>query len=102
MKKKLAIGPFRIEDKLPKEKLLIDDKEKSDLLIPTRKYDQNILYFYQMAISTTNPILQYISFYHIMEFFLEESYHKSLIDFVKGRWSDLPMVPAVQHVSRKS
>lgn len=50
---------------------------------PKRKYIPDLVYHYQMAISSDSPFLQYISYYHIMEHFFEKIYNEELIRLVQ-------------------
>ncbi len=52
---------------------------------PKRTYDPNIIYYYQMAISSENPVLQFISLYHVMEYFFDHVYNEKIIAFLKSR-----------------
>ncbi|QAA31229.1 hypothetical protein [Clostridium manihotivorum] len=50
---------------------------------PKRKYIPDLIYHYQMAVSSESPFLQYISYYHIMEHFFEKIYNDELIRLVQ-------------------
>ncbi len=50
---------------------------------PKRKYIPDLVYHYQMAISSDSPYLQYISYYHIMEHFFEKIYNEELIKLIQ-------------------
>ena len=56
-----------------------------DLVVPEKLYKDNLIYYYQMALSTQMPVLQYLFFYQIIEYFFENSYFESWIEFFKER-----------------
>lgn len=53
-----------------------------DIDPPRRKYISNLVYHYQLAVSTDSPLLQFISLYHVVEHFFDEIYNQVLIDTV--------------------
>ncbi|MCD6142952.1 hypothetical protein [Thermococcus sp.] len=59
-------------------------KRTKKLVPPRRKYKSDLVYYYQMALSTTNPLLQFISYYHIIEFFFEIVYIEDIIALIKN------------------
>lgn len=52
---------------------------------PKRHYIPDLIYHYQMAIGTDNPLLQYLSFYHIAEHFYESVFEDDLIHNVREK-----------------
>jgi hypothetical protein len=55
----------------------------SELDPPRRTYPNDLVYHYQMALSSDVPFLIYISFYHIFEHFFETVFNDDLIETVK-------------------
>lgn len=55
---------------------------------PKRIYVSDLVYHYETAISTENPHLQFLAFYHILEYSFEEVYSKNLIDSIKNKITD--------------
>jgi hypothetical protein len=51
--------------------------------IPKRFYIPELLYHYQMAIASDSPQLEYLSYYHIAEYFFESVFNEDLIQNVK-------------------
>ena len=51
---------------------------------PKRKYENDLILFYQKGISSESVDLQYLSFYHILEHFFEKIYNDELIKSIKG------------------
>lgn len=56
-----------------------------DIESPKRKYQQDLILFYQKGISSESADLQYLSFYHIMEHFFEKIYNEDLLQSVKDK-----------------
>lgn len=54
-----------------------------DIEPPKRKYENDLILFYQKGISSESVDLQYLSFYHILEHFFEKIYNDELIKSIK-------------------
>ena len=52
---------------------------------PHRIYNHDLVYHYQMAISTDSVPLQFLSFYHVIEHFFHDIYHEDLINTLKAK-----------------
>lgn len=63
----------------------IRGNELTDIEVPKRKYSADLLYHYQMALSSESPFLKYISFYHILEHFFEKIYHDDLVESLQSK-----------------
>lgn len=82
--KKLSIdGILSHTKKLTERKLSFDEID-----CPKRAYISDLVYHYETAISTENPHLQFLAFYHILEYSFEEVYDKYLIGLVKNKITD--------------
>ena len=46
---------------------------------PKRRYDPFIIEYYRQASESSDPFIQYISYYHILEYFYDEIFNKKLI-----------------------
>lgn len=55
--------------------------------VPHRAYNDNLVRFYQAAISSDNPMLQYLLFYRILEYFYEDVANQFLSDFISDKIS---------------
>ncbi|EUK18699.1 hypothetical protein [Commensalibacter papalotli (ex Servin-Garciduenas et al. 2014)] len=51
---------------------------KSALEPPKRIYQKHILDYYRLALSSREPFSQYLSYYHIAEYFLDEVFNQNL------------------------
>lgn len=47
--------------------------------IPHREYINDVLDYYRLAFSSTDPYIKFISFYHVMEYFYDEVFKKKLL-----------------------
>lgn len=54
-----------------------------ELNAPRLSYKQDLTEQYHMAVSSEDPFVQFIGFYHIMEYFYEEIYKEGVVDNVK-------------------
>lgn len=54
-----------------------------DIDPPRRLYYSDLIYHYQMAVSTDSPPLQFLSYYHIIEHFFNEISDQDLIETLK-------------------
>ncbi|WP_153045498.1 hypothetical protein [Marinobacter salexigens] len=52
---------------------------------PRRHYIADLLYHYQLAVGTDNPLLEFVSYYHVAEHFFEEIFSDELIANVRDR-----------------
>ena len=46
---------------------------------PRREYVNDVIEYYRRAISSKDPYIKFISFYHVMEYFFDEIYKKKMI-----------------------
>ncbi|MEN6459962.1 MAG: hypothetical protein ABFC94_01145 [Syntrophomonas sp.] len=52
---------------------------------PLRIYTNDVVDYYKLALSSNDPYIKYISFYHIMEYFYDEIFKKRLVDDLKNK-----------------
>ena len=70
-----VLFPFR--ERLNRRKQQIEE-------VPLRKYNANIISYYQKAMSSSDPYIQYISFYHVLEYFYDETYYRYLVNDMRN------------------
>jgi len=58
--------------------------QPKDVLAPRRFYELNLTYYYQLALATEAPSLQYLSYYHILEYFGEGIFMDDMIERVRN------------------
>lgn len=52
---------------------------------PRRTYIPDLIHHYQLAVGTENPMLEYISYYHIVEYFFESIFNEALVEKVRNK-----------------
>ena len=57
----------------------------SEIDVPRRYYEQDLIYHYQMGVATANPPLEYLSYYHVAEHFFESIFIEDLIERVQQK-----------------
>ena len=78
----LPIIEFRF---LEKSMQPIQRLEISEICAPQRIYNEKLIYYYQQALSGSNPVLEYLSFYQIFEYFYGIVFREDLIMDVKNK-----------------
>lgn len=56
-----------------------------DIEPPKRKYNQDLILYYQKGISAESEDLQFLSFYHIFEHFFERIYNEDLLSAIQDK-----------------
>lgn len=52
---------------------------------PAREYTADVVDYYRLALSSRDPYIKYLSFYHIMEYFFDEVFKKKMIADLKDK-----------------
>ncbi|NMC61247.1 MAG: hypothetical protein GYA51_17975 [Candidatus Methanofastidiosa archaeon] len=60
----------------------IKDFRTHELNFPKQIYNKKLIYYYQQALSTDNPVLKYLSYYQILEHFFDIVANENLINEV--------------------
>ena len=55
---------------------------------PRRIYNENLVQHYLLAVSTDNPVIEYLSYYHILEHFYEAVFNDDLLETIKSKITD--------------
>ena len=58
----------------------LTNKINIDVIVPKREYNSDIVDYYKLAFSSNDPYIQYISFYHIIEYFYDEVFKRKMIE----------------------
>lgn len=79
------IAPKHFDDLLQHARFRRQDRRASpqEVLPPRRFYNPNLTHYYQLALSSKEPSLQYLSYYHILEYFGEGLFVANMIRRVK-------------------
>lgn len=65
---------------------------------PHRIYNSEIIEYYKIALSSNDPYIKYISFYHVIEHYLDKVYYQHLIEDMR----DLITKPDFNYTSNKN
>jgi hypothetical protein len=78
----LPLIEFRFLEKSikPIQRLKLDE-----ICAPQRLYNEKLIYYYQQALSGSNPVLEYLSFYQILEYFYDIVFKEDLVNDVKNK-----------------
>lgn len=69
-----------IDDMFPPRRLARNIIDISSIeTIPHREYINDVIDYYRLAFSTTDPYIKFISFYHVMEYFYDEVFKKKIV-----------------------
>lgn len=52
---------------------------------PLRKYTNDVVDYYRLALASTDAYIKYVSFYHIMEYFYDEVFKKKMVSDLRDR-----------------
>lgn len=55
---------------------------------PRRTYNEDLVQHYLLAVSTDNPVIEYLSYYHVFEHFFEAVFNEDLVDSIKAKITD--------------
>lgn len=74
-----------IEDLFPQRSILTRRRHRkiSDLMPPQLLYQEQLVEQYYMALTSEDPFVKFIGFYHIMEYFYEEVYNEDILKSVQ-------------------
>ena len=50
---------------------------------PRRVYNEDLVQHYLLAVSTENPVIEYLSYYHVLEYFFESVFNDDLVNTVR-------------------
>ena len=67
----------------------VSTRERADIsqmdAPPAREYTADVVDYYRLALSSRDPYIKYLSFYHIMEYFFDEVFKKKMIADLKDK-----------------
>ncbi|HIF5839407.1 TPA: hypothetical protein ACX3EF_004652 [Vibrio parahaemolyticus] len=82
-----AIMPQRHIEELARIGSAVRERRSSyeDIDVPRRHYIKDLVHHYQMGVSTDDPFLEFISFYHVAEHFFESVYEDEVVNQIKNK-----------------
>lgn len=67
------------------------DKERLLEIVPSHKYNSDLIIHFKKAMSSNDIATQYLSYYHIIEYYFDTLYNKYIIEQMK-RWMKDPQI----------
>ena len=52
---------------------------------PRRLYNEDLVQHYLLAVSTDNPVIEFLSYYHVLEHFFESVFNDELVDSIRTK-----------------
>ena len=75
-----------LEDMFPSRKMRRDIFNVNSLdNVPHREYIDDVVDYYRVGIASTDPYIQFISFYHIIEFFYDEVFKQKIVSDLRDK-----------------
>jgi len=71
--------------------------ELNNINPPKHIYNPDLIYYYQIAVSTDSPSLKFLSFYHSIEHFFHDVYNEDLLQVVRDKITN----PAFSYKKKK-
>jgi hypothetical protein len=98
--------PIRLVEEWPTERRavrsrpfsVIDRHPGFELPLPAVRYNDEIVRFYQLGISTEIPELQFLAFYQVLEYFFVAVSDEALYGRLRTRLADPAFTPAPKHL----
>lgn len=86
----IALVPQRLLDEIVRHGRISRMRRSriEDLDPPRRTYNEDLVQHYLLAVSTENPVIEYLSYYHIFEHFFESVFNEDLVDSIKSKITD--------------
>ncbi|MDX8551778.1 hypothetical protein KHC33_04095 [Methanospirillum sp. J.3.6.1-F.2.7.3] len=79
----MTFVPFFSIEQLFKSYRSFSRQREKNFAPPRKIYNQNVISYYQMARTTDNPSLKFLSFYQILEYFFNAEYYQNLRNDVR-------------------
>lgn len=95
----IALVPIRDVDSLSRSgRITTMRRNAPDEIDPPRRiYSEDLIHHYLLAISTDNPVVEYLSHYHVLEHFYETVFNEELINSIQEQLTE----PAFSYKRKK-
>lgn len=83
-----ALIPVRFLEEITRKSRITRMKRSQsfeEIEFPRRTYNEDIVQRYLLAVSTDNPVIEYLSYYHVIEHFYEIVFNEDLTERVKKK-----------------
>lgn len=86
----IALVPQRLLEEIVRHRRIGRMRRSSieELDPPRRTYNEDLVQHYLLAVSTENPVIEYLSYYHIFEHFFESVFNDDLVESIKSKITD--------------
>jgi len=86
----VALVPQRLLEEIARRgRITRMRRSKADEIDPPRRiYNEDLVQHYLLAVSTDNPVIEYLSYYHVLEHFYEAVFNDDLLDTIKTKITD--------------
>lgn len=86
----VALVPQRLLEEIARRgRITRMRRSKADEIDPPRRiYNEDLVQHYLLAVSTDNPVIEYLSYYHILEYFYEAVFNDDLLETIKSKITD--------------
>jgi len=86
----VALVPQRLLEEITRRgRITRMRRSRADEIDPPRRiYNENLVQHYLLAVSTDNPVIEYLSYYHILEHFYEAVFNDDLLETIKSKITD--------------
>lgn len=86
----IALVPQRLLEELARTGRITRMRRSriEDLDPPRRTYTESLVQHYLLAVSTDNPVIEYLSYYHVFEHFFEAVFNDDLLESIKYKITD--------------
>lgn len=83
----IALVPQRLLEEIARRgRITRMRRSRAEELDPPRRfYTEDLVQHYLLAVSTDNPVIEYLSYYHILEHFFESVFNDDLINSIKTK-----------------
>lgn len=86
----VALVPQRLLEEIARRgRITRMRRSRADEIDPPRRiYNEDLVQHYLLAVSTDNPVIEYLSYYHILEHFYEAVFNDDLLENIKTKITD--------------
>ncbi len=86
----VALVPLRLLEEIARRSRITRmRRSRADEIVPPKRlYNVDLVQHYLLAVSTDNPVIEYLSYYHILEHFYEAVFNDDLLDTIKAKITD--------------
>ena len=83
----VALVPQRLLEEIARRgRITRMRRSRADEIDPPRRiYNEDLVQHYLLAVSTDNPVIEYLSYYHILEHFYEAVFNDDLLENIKTK-----------------